>query len=75
MWAVYALAALGLLVAPRAYTALALLLLAYQSLCAAVFVGTTRYRVAWDFLVVLLAAAALARGLEWARARIPAQAT
>jgi hypothetical protein len=75
MWAVYALAALGLLVAPRTYTALALLLLTYQSLCAAVFVGTTRYRVAWDFLVVLLAAAALARGLEWARARIPAQAT
>jgi len=43
---------------------LALLLLAYQSACAAVFVGATRYLIAWDFLVALLAASALKRVLE-----------
>jgi hypothetical protein len=35
---------------------------AHQSLCAAVFVGATRYRVPWDFLTVLLATTALVRG-------------
>jgi 4-amino-4-deoxy-L-arabinose transferase-like glycosyltransferase len=69
MWAIYALAAIGLFLAPRAYVVLALLLLAYQTLAAMVFVGATRYRVAWDFLLVLLAGAALARGAEWLRAR------
>ena len=64
MWALYVLAAAGLLFAPRAFVALALLLLAYQSACAAVFVGATRYRIAWDFLTALLAAAALARAAE-----------
>ena len=69
MWALYALAAAGLLFAPRAFVALAVLLLAYQSACAAVFVGATRYRIAWDFLTALLAAAALARAVEWAKER------
>jgi hypothetical protein len=69
MWAMYVLAIAGLFFAPRAFAALALLLLAYQSLCAAVFVGATRYRVAWDFLVVLLATAALKRGAKWLRER------
>jgi len=69
MVAVYVLAAVGLFLVPRTYAALALLLLAYQTLCAAIFVGATRYRVAWDFLLVLLAAAALARGAEWMRER------
>jgi 4-amino-4-deoxy-L-arabinose transferase-like glycosyltransferase len=69
MWLVYVLAAAGLFVAPRPFVALALLLLAYQSLCAAVFVGATRYRVPWDFLTVLLATTALVRGLAWARER------
>ena len=69
MWAIYVLAIGGLFFAPRAFVALALLLLAYQSLCAAVFVGATRYRVAWDFLVVLLATATLKRGAEWLRER------
>ena len=59
MWAMYVLAAVGLFVAPRAFVALTLLLLAYQSLCAAAFVGATRYRIAWDFLVVLVGAAVL----------------
>jgi len=38
-------------------------------LAALVFVGATRYRVAWDFLLAILAAAALARLAERARAR------
>jgi 4-amino-4-deoxy-L-arabinose transferase-like glycosyltransferase len=65
MWVVYVLAIGGLFFAPRAFVALALLLLAYQTVCAAVFVGATRYRIAWDFLVVLLATATLKRGWEW----------
>jgi 4-amino-4-deoxy-L-arabinose transferase-like glycosyltransferase len=69
MWALYALAAAGLFFAPRAFVALALLLLAYQTAAALAFVGATRYRVAWDFLIVLLATAALARVTAWARAR------
>jgi 4-amino-4-deoxy-L-arabinose transferase-like glycosyltransferase len=79
MLALYALAAAGLFVGPHAFVALALLLLAYQSASAAVFVGATRYRVAWDFLIVLLAAAALARAAAWTRDRRsrpgPTQAT
>lgn len=69
MWALYALAAVGLFVAPRAFVALALLLAAYQSACAALFVGATRYRVAWDFLLALLAAAAIERALRRVRVR------
>jgi lipopolysaccharide export LptBFGC system permease protein LptF len=67
MIVLYVLAAAGLFVAPRAFAALALLLLAYQTVCAAFFVGATRYRVAWDFILALLAAAALARLATWAR--------
>jgi 4-amino-4-deoxy-L-arabinose transferase-like glycosyltransferase len=69
MIVLYVLAAAGLFVAPRAFVALALLLLAYQTACAAFFVGATRYRVAWDFLLALLAAAALARLATWVRER------
>jgi len=65
MWIVYVLAIGGLFLAPRAFVWLAVLLLAYQSVSAALFVGATRYRVAWDFLVVLLATATLKRGWEW----------
>lgn len=74
MWALYALAAAGLFLAPRAFVALALLLLGYQTAAALAFVGATRYRVAWDFLLVLLATATLARAAEWARARRTARA-
>ena len=66
MWIVYALAALGLFVARRTFVALALLLLAYQTGAAFLFVGATRYRVAWDFLLALLAAAAL----QWLARRV-----
>ena len=44
---------------PRAFAALSLLLLGYQWLIAMVFVGATRYRVPWDFVLALLAAAAI----------------
>jgi 4-amino-4-deoxy-L-arabinose transferase-like glycosyltransferase len=69
MWALYLLAAVGLFVAPRAFVALALSLLAYQTAAALAFVGATRYRVAWDFLLAVLAAAALERGARRVRAR------
>jgi 4-amino-4-deoxy-L-arabinose transferase-like glycosyltransferase len=69
MWAIYALAIVGVFLAPRAFVVLALLLLVYQTGAALAFVGATRYRVAWDFLVVLLATATLKRVAEWANAR------
>jgi 4-amino-4-deoxy-L-arabinose transferase-like glycosyltransferase len=69
MWAIYALAVVGLFLAPRAFVALALLLLAYQTAAALAFVGATRYRVAWDFLLVLLATATLVHAAAWWRAR------
>jgi 4-amino-4-deoxy-L-arabinose transferase-like glycosyltransferase len=62
---IYALGLLGLLVVRRSFAVLALLVLAYQTLAAVVFVGATRYRVSTDFLIALLAAAAL----EWVLAR------
>jgi hypothetical protein len=62
---VYAFGLLGLLVVRRSFAALALAVLAYQTLAAVVFVGATRYRVSTDFLIALLAAAAL----DWLLAR------
>jgi hypothetical protein len=67
MWPLYALAAVGLFFVPRIFLALALVLFAYQSFWAALFVGATRYRIAFDFLLALLAATALAR--LWDRRR------
>jgi hypothetical protein len=60
----FAVGLVGLLVAARRFVALAVAVLAYQTLAAMVFVGATRYRVASDFLIALLAAAAV----EWALA-------
>jgi hypothetical protein len=57
----FALAAVGLFLVPRAFAVLAVALLAYETLAAAVFAGTTRYRVPWDFVLMLLAAAAVTR--------------
>jgi hypothetical protein len=68
MWILYALALIGVVVAPRYFAVLAVLLLAYQTVAAWAFVGATRYRIAWDFLLALLAAAALQRALAWRRA-------
>ena len=61
MWALYALAAVGLFFVPRTFLWLALALFAYQSFWAALFVGATRYRIAFDFLLAILAAAGLRR--------------
>ncbi len=44
--------------------ALAVLLLAYNTVMAMVFAGTVRYRTPWDFLLALLAAFALQRAWE-----------
>jgi 4-amino-4-deoxy-L-arabinose transferase-like glycosyltransferase len=57
----YLLGAIGLFVAPRRFALLAVLLLAYQTVVAMLFVGETRYRVPWDFVTTLLAAT----GLVW----------
>lgn len=59
--ALYLLAAVGLLLAPRRFGVLAVLLLAYNTVAALAFAGATRYRIALDFLLALLAAAALER--------------
>jgi 4-amino-4-deoxy-L-arabinose transferase-like glycosyltransferase len=63
LWAVpiYLLALAGLALAPRFFAAFAASLLLYNTAAAWVFAGTTRYRVPFDFLLVLLGAAAL----EW----------
>ena len=61
----YLLGLIGLCVAPRRFALLALGILGYQTLAAMTFVGATRYRVPTDFLIAVLAAAAL----EWALAR------
>ncbi|HET8528145.1 MAG TPA: glycosyltransferase family 39 protein [Gaiellaceae bacterium] len=61
MIALYALAAVGVVLAPRAFVVFALLLFAYQSAFAAIFVGATRYRISFDFLLAVLAAAGVAR--------------
>ena len=57
----YALGLIGIFVTARWFAGLALAVLAYQTLAAIVFVGATRYRMATDFLIALLAAGAV----EW----------
>jgi 4-amino-4-deoxy-L-arabinose transferase-like glycosyltransferase len=66
---VYALAIGGAFVAPRRFTALAALLLAYNTLAAAVFAGSVRYRAPWDFLLALLGAFAAVTVWEEVRER------
>ncbi len=61
----YALGLIGIFVTARWFVGLALAVLAYQTLAAMVFVGATRYRIATDFLIALLAASAI----EWVLAR------
>ena len=61
----YALALFGIFVTASRFVGLALAVLAYQTVAAMVFVGATRYRVATDFLIALLAAGAI----EWALRR------
>jgi len=59
MIALYALAVIGLVVLRRDFIALVLLLLGYQTLIAMLFAGATRYRVPWDFLIAIMAAAGI----------------
>ena len=47
-----------------------MLLLGYQTLVAMLFVGETRYRVPWDFLIGLLAARAAVALWERLRERV-----
>lgn len=58
---IYLLALYGLTLVPRHFAALAVALFAYQTLAAMLFIGETRYRVPWDFLLMVLAAAAAAQ--------------
>ena len=64
----YALALAGLFVVTRAFAALALLVLGYDTVTALAFAGATRYRVPWDFVIALLAGAALVHA--WQRVRV-----
>ncbi|HXH89323.1 MAG TPA: glycosyltransferase family 39 protein [Gaiellaceae bacterium] len=61
MIGLYLLAAVGLFLVRRSFAILVVALLAYNTFAAMVFVGNVRYRVPWDFLLALLAAAALER--------------
>lgn len=73
VWAipVMLLAAAGVfLAADRAFVLLGGSILLYNTLAAMVFAGTTRYRVPFDFLLVLLAAGAVER--FWSRSRYTA---
>jgi 4-amino-4-deoxy-L-arabinose transferase-like glycosyltransferase len=71
LWTVpiFLLAIAGLFVVPSAFRALALIFVFYETAAAWVFAGTTRYRVPWDFVLALLAAAAVDRAWTWRRAR------
>jgi 4-amino-4-deoxy-L-arabinose transferase-like glycosyltransferase len=69
MIVLYVLGAIGLFLVPRYLAALTVLMLGYQTLIAMLFVGETRYRVPWDFLIALLAAKAVVVISERARAR------
>jgi 4-amino-4-deoxy-L-arabinose transferase-like glycosyltransferase len=64
----FLLGALGLFLVRRDLAVLIVALLAYGTLAAMVFAGTTRYRVPWDFLLAVPAAAVLVRLWERARA-------
>ena len=64
MLAVYALALAGAFVVPRRFLVLAVLLLGYNTVLAMVFAGTVRYRAPFDFLLAILAAAALVRAWD-----------
>jgi 4-amino-4-deoxy-L-arabinose transferase-like glycosyltransferase len=69
MIALYVLAVVGAFLVPRRFIALVILLEVYSTLAAMTFAGTVRYRAPLDFLLALLAAAALVRGWAWLRER------
>jgi 4-amino-4-deoxy-L-arabinose transferase-like glycosyltransferase len=63
----YLLALVGLVVVARAFAILAVAIALYQTLVAMLFVGVTRYRVPWDFILCVLASAALVELVRRAR--------
>jgi hypothetical protein len=67
MVAVYLLAVVGAFLVPRRFLALVLLLEGYSTLAAMAFAGTVRYRAPFDFLLAVLAAAAIVRLVRWRR--------
>ena len=72
MLAVYLLAIVGAVSRPRRFVALVVLLVGYNTLAAMAFAGTVRYRAPFDFLLAILAAVALVRGLGLATRATPA---
>ena len=68
----YVLGVIGLFFVPRYLASLAVIVLGYQTLFAVLFVGETRYRAPWDFLIALLASAAIVELV--ARARVALRA-
>ena len=72
VWAipVYILALIGLFLVPRLFATLAVTFLAYNTAAAWLFAGATRYRVSFDFVLALLAGAAIER--LWSRSRYTA---
>jgi hypothetical protein len=66
VWAIpmYILAFAGLFVVARSFAALALIFLLYNTVAAWLFAGATRYRVSFDFVLALLAAAVVERLLS-----------
>ncbi|MDX6483630.1 MAG: hypothetical protein QOE95_1401, partial [Gaiellaceae bacterium] len=56
---------------PRRFAVLAVVVLAYNTLAAMVFVGETRYRTPWDFLIAVLAAATVVALMERRRSAQP----
>lgn len=73
---IYLLALAGLFVVPRPFAALGLIFLLYNTAAAWLFAGATRYRISFDFVLALLAAAAVDRLLaRWRyRASTPSAA-
>jgi hypothetical protein len=74
MIALYAFALVGIFVLPRSFVALAVILLGYQTLLAMLFAGATRYRVPWDFLLAIGAAAGIGLVLSRLPGRRPSYA-
>ena len=67
----FVLGLLGVWLLPGRLALLGVALLAYQTLVAFGFAGATRYRVPWDFLIALVAAAALWWGFDRVQRRRP----
>lgn len=65
----YVGAVAGAFLVPRRFLGLVALLLVYNTLVAMAFAGTVRYRAPFDFLLAILAAAALVRAWEILAAR------